>query len=436
MTRRRIALLSAAVAIAVAAVWIAMGLLIPPPPSRIVIAAGAKGGAYEYFANRYKEILARAHVIVDVRTTEGTGENLTLLENASSGVQAGFVQGGYSNSTKSPGIESLGQVNHLGFFIFHRAGEKFSDLTSLRGKRIAVGPSASGTRVVAEKVLKANGVTADNSVFLPLSGRAAVDALDFGQVDILFLGSVLEAPLIQGLLRDPGLTLMSIPRAKALIRKFPFLSRLELPAGVIDLERNIPATDVTLLGSASSLLVRDNLHPEIVGLLAKALQEVHADATIFQHYGEFPTRADPDYPMAESALDYYKSGPSLLNRYLPFWAATYARRFLAIMVTALAIAVPVLSAAPKIYLWLLRRRIVLLYRRLRAIDARLRDDGWRVGPEEARRDLLAELEEIDLAAGKLPQRHSDLFFELRLQIDLTKNRLIGGRDAAMLPNAA
>jgi len=428
MMRRQTILLLTTIAVAAATAWLAMGLLIPPPPSRIVIAAGSKGGAYEYFANRYREILARSRVTVEVRLTEGTGQNLALLEDASSGVQAGFVQGGYSNGTQSPGLDSMGRVNTLAFFVFHRATDSISDLRALRGHRIAIGPHSSGTRAVAEKLLKANGITADNTVFLPLGGRAAVEALDTGQADALFLGNVLEAPVIQGLLRDPGVALMSMPRAKALTRKFPFLSRLELPAGVIDLERNIPPADLTLLGSSSSLLVRDDLHPEIVSLLARALQTVHADATIFQQFGEFPTHSDPEYPMAESALDYYKNGPSILNRYLPFWAATYARRILAILVTVLAVAVPVFSAAPKIYLWFLRRRIMLLYRRLRAIDARLRADV----AAAARPELEAELAAIDRSAERLPQRHSDLFFELRLQIDLTKSRLTGERTRPVL----
>jgi TRAP-type uncharacterized transport system substrate-binding protein len=354
-----------------------------------VIAAGSKGGAYEYFAHRYREILARSRVTVEIRQTEGTGQNLTLLEDPSSGVHAGCVQGGYSNSTQSPGLDSMGRVNSLAFFVFHRASDSLADLRALRGKRVAIGPRSSGTRSVAEKLLRANGVTADNTVFLPLGGRAAVDALDNGQADALFLGNVLESPLIQNLMRDPGVTLMSMPRAKALVRKFPFLSRLELPAGVVDLERNIPDSDVTMLGSSSSLLIRSDLHPEIVGLLARALQAVHADATIFQQYGEFPTLSDPEYPMAESALDYYRNGPSFLNRYLPFWAATYARRILAILVTALAIAVPVFSSAPKIYLWFLRRRILQLYRQLRASDAQLSGDSARDLTESGRQDLLA-----------------------------------------------
>jgi TRAP-type uncharacterized transport system substrate-binding protein len=80
------------------AVWLAMEYFNPAPPSTITIAAGAKGGAYDFFAEQYREKLARAHVALNIRITGGTAENIRLLEDPKSGVQAAFVVGGASNS--------------------------------------------------------------------------------------------------------------------------------------------------------------------------------------------------------------------------------------------------------------------------------------------------------------------------------------------------
>ncbi|CAM9648620.1 unnamed protein product [Phaeothamnion confervicola] len=400
--------------------WTALEYFVPAPPKKIVIAAGSKGGAYEFYAQKYRDILARNHVTLEIRTTEGTVENLKLLQDPSSGVSVGFVQGGASNSTRVPDVESLGRINYLAFFVFCRSTDSFADLTQLKGKRVAVGPESSGTNLVLTKILKTNGITPQNTTFLPLAGRAAVDALDSGKADVLILGSVLEAPLIQNLLRDPGVRLISLPRVKALTRKFPFLTRLELPSGVIDLENNIPATDVTLIGTTSSVLVREDIHPEIIGLLARALVEVNSEPGVFQQFGEFPTQSDPEYPMAEAAHDFYKNGPSLLQRYLPFWLTSYVRRLLAVMVTVIAIAVPVFSYAPKVYLWVLRRRVLALYRDLRVIEA-----GLQPGLSASQLSEYQEgLDKIDRASGVLPMRHSDLFFALRTHIDLTRARLV------------
>jgi TRAP transporter TAXI family solute receptor len=413
-----------AILCAVTAAWLALDHFVPAPPKKITIAAGSKGGAYEFYARKYRDILARNHVTLDIRSTQGSVENLALLENPKSGVSVGFVQGGISNSSHAPSVESLGRINYLAFFVFCRTGDPLSDLTQLKGRRVAIGPQSSGTNTVVTKILKTFGVTAQNATFLPLGGRNAVDALDEGKADVLIMGNVLEAPLIQNLLRDPGVRLVSIPRVKALARKFPFLTRLELPSGVVDFEKSIPDKDVTLIGTSSSLLVRGDLHPEIIGLLARALVEVNSEPGVFQQFGEFPTHNDPEYPMAEAARDFYKHGPSLLHRYLPFWLANYARRALAIMVTAIAILVPVFSYAPKLYLWILRRRILRLYRELRAIEHGLQPDLQ----QAQLATLQDDLDRIDRASAALPMRHSDLFFTLRIHIEQTRNRLRSALD--------
>jgi hypothetical protein len=165
--------------------------------------------------------------------------------------------------------------------------------------------------------------------------------------------------------------------------------------------------------------VRKDIHPEIVELLAPALVEVHSEPGMFQQFGEFPSQSDPEYAVAENAHDCYKNGPSFLQRYLPFWVASYARRLLAILITVLAIAVPVFSYAPKVYLWFLRRRIIRLYRGLRLLDQGLSRD-MTAAELRLRHD---ELDRIERAVGILRMRHSDLFFELKSQIALTQSRL-------------
>lgn len=71
-----------------------------------------------------------------------------------------------------------------------------------------------------------------------------------------------------------------------------------LPRGVVDFERKIPASDISLIGTTNVVLVREDMHPAIIDLLAKTITEVHGTASIFQRAGEFPSVADPEYPVA------------------------------------------------------------------------------------------------------------------------------------------
>jgi TRAP-type uncharacterized transport system substrate-binding protein len=120
-----------------------LSYFIPAPPTKITIGTAFKGGAYEYFGNRYRAILARSHVELTVRLTQGAGENLSLLKDKSSDVQVGIVGGGASSSKLSPDVLSLGRMNYQPFWVFYRSTEVWPDLASLRGKRVALGRSAA-----------------------------------------------------------------------------------------------------------------------------------------------------------------------------------------------------------------------------------------------------------------------------------------------------
>jgi TRAP transporter TAXI family solute receptor len=410
---------SAAIVGILAAIWVALAYFIPAPPSKITIATGVKGGAYEILGNRYKEILARAHVAADVRLTDGTGENLRLLQEKNANVQVGLVGGGAANAALAPDLLSLGRINYQPLWVFYRSAEVWPDLPSLKGARIAAGPVGSDTRLITEKLLGISDIKDDTDVLSPLAGQPAAEALAERKVDALFVSAAADSPIIQGLLRNPVIRLMNFPRAEALTRIYPFLVRLVLPEGAIDFADDIPRADVNLIGTTNAILVRKDLHPQIVYLLAQALMEVHGNAGLFEQAGEFPTQTDPEYPMAESALDFYKRGPGLLNRYLPLWVANYAQRAIAILIAAIAIVLPVFSYTPRLYMWFAQRRLRKLYRRLRVVERALQTE-LTVSQAEA---LQSDLADIDQAASVVPMRDSDLFFIFRHHLDQTRSRL-------------
>ncbi len=133
--------------------WLALAYFIPEPPSEFTIATGAKNQTYEAIGKRYQEILARSHVDVELRLTNGAVDNIKLLNDPSSGIKVGIAQGGISDGERSPDLLSLGRINYQIYWIFHRAAEPLNDLRQLKGKRIVVGPQGSGQRVTTERIL-------------------------------------------------------------------------------------------------------------------------------------------------------------------------------------------------------------------------------------------------------------------------------------------
>jgi hypothetical protein len=235
-----------------------------------------------------------------------------------------------------------------------------------------------------------------------------------GEVDVAILPPIdLYAPAIQAMLRDPDIRLMNVTQAEAMARLFTSVNRLVLPQGVIDLEKNIPPSDVNLIGSTTAFVVRKDLHPELKYLLAQTVKEVHSGGGVFHRGGEFPSLTDPELPMAQEALDYYRNGPSMMQRYLPFWMINYAKRVAAILLTVIAIVIPIFTYGPKAYEWFVQAYLKKLYRRLRAIDARLQKDLTATEADT----LQSDLDHINRAASILPMRHSDMFFSMRHHID-------------------
>jgi len=183
------------------------------------------------------------------------------------------------------------------------------------------------------------------------------------------------------------------------------------------LARNTEA--VFLRMTTVRVLIRDDLHPQIVSLLLQTLIKEHGGPGIFQRAGEFPTQTDPEYPMAASVTDFYRNGPSFLQRYLPLWFTVYVQRAIAVLVTAIAIGIPLFNFAPKLYRWFLQDRMRKLYTRLRVIEKAMQEKL--TAPQLTA--LQSDLESIDQASAILPMRHSEVFFGLKRDIDSTRTNL-------------
>ena len=274
-------------------------------------------------------------------------------------------------------------------------------------------------RVVCEKILAVAGITYDNATLLSIAPQDVIKALDDGTIDAVFRNFSPDSPILDALLKGPQYRLMSFAEAEALSRIFPYLVRVVLPRGAVDLARKLPVSDTALVATTNVLMARKDVHPAIVDLLAVAISQAHSMPGLFHKVGEFPTETDPEYPISQSARDFYKSGPSFLNRYLPFWMTSYAQRVIAVLLAVIAIVVPVFNYAPKLFLWLIHERVRRLYRRLRIVDNTLLS-----GPSTSQVQALhSELESIARAASIVPMRSSELFFDLRSHIDRTRTHL-------------
>ncbi len=415
--------------------WAAYQLLQPNPPRTVVLATGVAQGAYDGFGKRYAELLARHGITVQLRNTQGSAENLALLQQAGSGVDIAFVQGGTwqkpagTDPDADPGLQSLGRMFHEPIWLFYRSDSarrlakapQITRLAQLAGGTLNVGAPGSGVPPLLQALLEANRIAPGAITIQQQPTTPAVVDLLAGRIDALALASAPESLMVQMLLQTPGIALFDVAQAEAYSRRFAFLSPVVLPRGVADLSRDLPSADVRLLAPTASLVAREGLHPALVQLLVQAAQQVHGGAGWFQRKGDFPNAGDSEWPMAAEAERFYANGgPPWLQRFLPFWLANLADRMWLALLAIVAVLIPLARVLPPVYEFRIRRRVFRWYAQLRAVDEA-------VGQRPAD-DLLAELADIETRVGQVtvPLSYADELYSLRGHIDMVRQRLKAG----------
>jgi len=402
--------------------WLAAQFIQPAPPGYLYLSSGAPGGSYEVHAERYRQVLARNGVELREQPSAGSMENLERLLDEKDDTEAALVQSGTANGINVDTLFSLGFLYYEPLWVFYRGDRELDRLTQLKGRRLAVGAEGSGTRKLALQLIEASGLDERNTTLLPLGGLSAVEALQARKADAVFLVGAERSAAVWSLFYAEGVRLMSLAHADAYTRLFPHLARLTLPQGAIDMARNIPPRDVTLVSPMATLVAHESTHPALIQLLLQAAQEVHGEAGIFQRPGEFPRTGAADFPMAPDAERFYKSGKPFLQRYLPFWAANLIDRMVVMLVPFFALLLPILKFAPPLYIWRIRSRIYRRYGELKFLEAEVESSPERLSQAE----WLAKLDRIEEDVHHIPTplAFTDMLYTLRVHLGLVRATIL------------
>jgi NMT1-like family len=409
------------------AIWLAFRFVRPAPPDTIFITSGPDGSQFRNAAERYRKILARNDVKLEILPSPGGLENLKRLGDPNFQVDVGFVQGGIGAGLDTDELVSLGSVFYQPVMVFYRSAEPLNRLSALKGKRLAIGPEGSGARALALTLLRANGIEPGGPTrLLDLSGDAAVQALLGGKIDAaMLMGDTAATGGFRKLLGAPGVRLLDFAQADGYVRRFRYLSKLELPPGSLDLGRNVPEKTLTLIAPTVELVARPELHPALSDLLIEAAREVHGRGGLLQRPGEFPAPLEHEYRISDDAARFYKSGKGFLYRYLPFWMASLVDRTMVALVPIIVLLIPALRLAPWLYTLRVRARIYRRYGELMAVERAMLSQA---APDEEEK-LLKRIDEIEksVISVRMPSSFADEVYVLRAHINFVRNRLAHGK---------
>jgi uncharacterized protein len=417
-----------AVIVVVLVCCIAYWLVDPSPPSRVILSTGQENSAYDEFGKKYAKALAKYHIDVVLKPSLGSQENLQRLNDPKAGVDIAFVQSGSTEQAEAErkGLVSLGSLFTEPVWLFFRDTRDISQLTQLKGLKINVGPEGSGVPRLFKNLLSVNGLEPGDLTLGALENTPATVELLEGRIDGLVFSSAPDAPLIQMLLQTPGIRLFDFTQAEAYTRRFPFLTHVVLPRGIVDLGRDLPPKDYQLIAPTATLVAREKIHPALVDLFVQASSDIYGGAGWFRKQGEFPSPRYTEIPVAPEAEKFYKNGPPLLQRYLTYWMANLLERMWVVVVAVGALLLPLSRVVPPLYVWKVRSRVYRWYGQLRAVEQAIED----AAPEQRTQLLPAQLDRLNEIEDKvnqisIPLSFAEELYGLRSHINFVRTRIAG-----------
>lgn len=268
-------------------------------PREIRIATATRGSLYFEFASSLSAVIThQTGKPVRIIETEGSRENRELL--VSGAADLALMEGG---SVSMNDLAIIAPVYREIVHLVARRDRGITSVTSLAGKRVALGPSGAGGREDARKVLSHYRVDIDS-----LSGteRYFTDLQTDESLDAAVVTTGLLNPDLTRLLATGEFHLIPILDAAALSVRNRFFSPAVIPRGFFAEGPPVPAEELPTVATIALLAARE----DVTGLLVKAtLTATYASDLRFDFPLLIPESEIRNWsllPLHEAARRYYE----------------------------------------------------------------------------------------------------------------------------------
>lgn len=427
--------LSVAMIVAIA-LMIANSMAGPPMPTQVNMAIGSEADSAADIAKKYVELLKDYDVTLELRPTYSSLESIQKLESKDIkdlNTSLALVWGGAASSAQETKVRGIASLYLEPLWVFHRGEVPLTSLKELQGKRVAIGAEGTECNTIVKELFADNGLmysaptigsespAGPPTTVVPLEAGEALTAIRNGDLDAVVLLRAPDDPLISVMLKEPGLNVMDFTQRAALERRYRFLQGVTLPRGTIDLASDLPPRELQLVAPAVALVARPDLSPALVNLLLKVARQIHGRGDLVSPVGAFPSPAHLDFPLIDASEAYFRDGPPMLYRYLPFKSAVELEANKALILTLLVLIWPLLYALPLLYRWRIRNRMYRWYKFLRSIDTSLMGE---VDAKTLQKEVQAlETIEKELMRLWIPLAYMEEFYNLRMHISFIQRRI-------------
>ena len=388
--------------------------------NKLKMAGGVPGSYFYSLAEVYQKELAKQGVELEIIQTKGAADNINYLNEGK--VDIGISHGGLTTPTASPNLSSLGSISYEPLWVFQRKGTKvITDLSQLKGMKVATGLEGSGVAVIAKRLFEAEGVTNANTTIIQLSMKEAEKQLVAGQIDAAVFMDPPENDRIREFFSSSAINEASLDDSEAIRRRFRYLHVLRIPPSGIDLALEQPHSELQTIAPTAYMATRKDLDPAYQYLLLSIMDEIHHAPTLISNEDEFPSDKDVDLPLSKDAEVYYKKGRPFLQEYLPFKMASLIERLIKVLLPLLLLAYPIFNFAPTAYNWHIRNKLSKRYDSLVEIEDQLANNHT----NKSKADFDAMLADVEkkLNDEKIPSGFTNEVFILREHIELVQRKI-------------
>lgn len=262
------------------------------------IATGGTSGTYYPLGGALAELLNNniKGMNASAQATGAAVANINMLKDGS--VDLAFVQNDIAyyaeNGTemfkdnKVDTIRGIAALYPETIQFVTTADTGITSVSQLKGKRVAVGASGSGSEANARQILAAYGITYDDIEPQYLSFGEAVDALKDGNVDAGVVVAGFPTAAIQDLSANKSAVVLDIDAATAakLKEQYPYYNAITIPAGTYPGQEK----DVNTICVKCILIGTDKLSDDMGGEIAKILYSNLDRMTAAHAVGKYITK--------------------------------------------------------------------------------------------------------------------------------------------------
>ncbi len=248
------------------------------------IATGGTDGAYILYGGGLADILTKKmKAAASAQSTAASVANMQLIRDGKADLAFTLADAAYDGVAGRGAFKPEEKVDARVLAVLYsnfthivaKDGEGIRSVPDLRGKRVSVGAAASGTEIIADRILEAYDIDPANDIQRERLGVAdSANALRDGKLDAFFWSGGLPTPQIIDLGTSTKLQIIDhTDIAPKMAEKYgPFYFATKIPASVYKTD-----SDVQVVGVANLLAVPTNMDTALARTILTTMFESQSD---------------------------------------------------------------------------------------------------------------------------------------------------------------